>query len=135
LVAIWTLNIWFGDYVWIYVDLSFEFLIHGLCLGLVFICYWVEFDWWIICFLSWYLVWFKTHYCVLFNMALVKFSNVRKTILQLILGSLYCFTLTYLVFRIVTYTRDVFLVLNKLIPFCSNNNNNKIFLSKIQFLF
>jgi hypothetical protein len=89
---------------------------------------WIMFGYGVYLLLSWvwlmnnlllngYLVRFKTHYLVLLNMALVKFSNVEKIILQLILDFSYhiIFKFPYLIFEIMNYTWNIFLVLNKLV--------------------
>jgi hypothetical protein len=68
----WMVHLFFG--VWLLIEI---FLIHGLCLSLVYCLLLSRFRIINNLFLNWYLVWFKTYYCVLPNMALVKLSKVR----------------------------------------------------------
>jgi len=63
-------------------------------------------------FWNWYFVWFKTYYCVSPNVALVKFSKVRWQFCNQFIFPHFCFTLSYLIYGIVTYTRDIFSILN-----------------------
>ena len=59
-------------------------------------------------FLDWYLIQFKTYYCVLLNVALIKFSKVWWwSCNQFWFFSLF-FTLSYLIFEIVNYMWDFF---------------------------
>jgi hypothetical protein len=68
----WMVHLFFG--VWLLIEIFFNswFMFEfGVCLLLS--------RFWIInnLFLNWYLVWFKTYYCVSPNMVLVKLSKVR----------------------------------------------------------
>jgi hypothetical protein len=122
LIAIWTLNVWFENCVWIYVDLSFEFWVMDYV--------WVSFllaielslinKWFV--FLNWYLVQFKTHYCVLPKVALVKCSEHHFAINFEFPTFFYAY-----IFNIWNYdlhVRCFFFILNKLVSFHKNNKQS-----------
>jgi hypothetical protein len=109
-ILCWMVCLFFWSNCWLRFFFSWFMFGFGVCLLL---------SWFQIVnnlFWNWYFVRFKTYYYVSPNVALVKFSKVRWQFCNQFIFPHFCFTLSYLIYGIVTYMWDIFLILNVLVP-------------------